>query len=381
MNPENLLEFLKAAKVPVVKPQPKTFLGISRQPHYENVLSNIYAFFFDVNEEHGFGDLFISSLKELLQEAEENTDSPFYDCEELSPETEWSTRKGGRIDLLLKNDTHAIIVENKVYHFLNNDLKDYWESVEVADENKRGVVLSLRPVSLSKKSRFVNITHETLMRTVMAQCGNYIASANDKYLTFLKDFYQNIINISSSIMQSSDFAFYFSHQEEINNVTAFNQRVRAHVFSEIEKVASLLDPKYKLALSGKRSDRLRYYVSESNRQLMITVLADHRLFNHHKPKMFLVVEMQGKLLENKEIFKTVEFSSEERAANVLRDDFWTNKDKYWAHFAGVTLYPNKEEFANLGEYIIKELAGQRLLDIYEKLNNFLSEKKKEKVNG
>jgi len=381
MNPENLLKFLEAAKVPVVKPQPKTFLGISRQPHYENVLSNIYAFFFDVNEEHGFGDLFVSSLKELLQEAEEVTDSAFYDCEELSPETEWTTDKGGRIDILLKNETHAIIIENKVYHYLNNDLNDYWNSVKVSDENKRGVVLSRRPVPLSKKSRFVNITHEALMRKVMGQCGNYIPSANDKYLTFLKDFYQNIINISSSIMQSSDIAFYFSHQEEINNVAAFNQRVRAHVFSEIEKAASLIDPKYKLSLSGKRSDRLRYYVSDSNRQLMITVVADHRLFNHHKPKMFLVVEMQGKLLENKEVFKTVEFSSEERAANVLRDDFWTNTDKYWAHFAGATLYPNQDEFANLGEYIVKELTDQRLLDISEKLNNFLNEKKKVKVNG
>ena len=47
-----LQEFLYQEKIPKIKKRPKTFLGIAKQPHYENVLSNIYAFFFDIKEEH-----------------------------------------------------------------------------------------------------------------------------------------------------------------------------------------------------------------------------------------------------------------------------------------------------------------------------------------
>jgi hypothetical protein len=49
----NLLKsFLNEHQIPSVKQQPKTFLEIARQPHYENVISNIYAFYFDPHEEH-----------------------------------------------------------------------------------------------------------------------------------------------------------------------------------------------------------------------------------------------------------------------------------------------------------------------------------------
>ena len=44
--------FLESHTIPSVKQQPKTFLEIARQPHYENVISNIYAFYFDPHEEH-----------------------------------------------------------------------------------------------------------------------------------------------------------------------------------------------------------------------------------------------------------------------------------------------------------------------------------------
>ncbi|WMN06118.1 hypothetical protein QYS48_31660 [Marivirga arenosa] len=40
----DLSDFLKSNEIPSVKQQPKTFLEIARQPHYENVISNIYAF-------------------------------------------------------------------------------------------------------------------------------------------------------------------------------------------------------------------------------------------------------------------------------------------------------------------------------------------------
>ncbi len=54
-NLDELQKFLneKGNSIPIIKKNSKTFLGIAKQPHYENVLSNILAFYFDITEEHG----------------------------------------------------------------------------------------------------------------------------------------------------------------------------------------------------------------------------------------------------------------------------------------------------------------------------------------
>ena len=57
-----LKQFLSEAQIPEIKTKPKTFQGIAQQPHFENVISNIYGFFFNVEEEHDLKDLFINSL-------------------------------------------------------------------------------------------------------------------------------------------------------------------------------------------------------------------------------------------------------------------------------------------------------------------------------
>ncbi len=123
---QELKSFLDNNTIPKPKKRPKTFLGIAKQPHYENVLSNIYSFFFNVNEVHKMEDLFIKSLLEVALEKGVSKDfSSFYD---FNCATEVGTTKGGRIDLLWSNGRQSIIIENKVYHHLNNDLEDYWKS-------------------------------------------------------------------------------------------------------------------------------------------------------------------------------------------------------------------------------------------------------------
>ena len=103
MNLTTLQEFLDTAEIPVIEPKPLTFLEIAKQPHYENVLSNIYAFFFDVNAEHGFKELFISTLVALRMKKLGLTSSKFEGFYDFNIETEYFTKKRGRIDILLHN--------------------------------------------------------------------------------------------------------------------------------------------------------------------------------------------------------------------------------------------------------------------------------------
>ena len=55
-------------------PQDPTIFDISGYPHYEDVISNWYAFFFDPLAEHSLRDLFLQSLIEIINEY----DNEFY---------------------------------------------------------------------------------------------------------------------------------------------------------------------------------------------------------------------------------------------------------------------------------------------------------------
>ena len=140
-----LQTFLNQNKIPVVKGKPKTFLGIAKQPHYENVLSNLYAFYFDVNEVHKLKDLFIKSLLELINTSSLAKDNIVFETFlNFDITTEYTTKNQKRIDILLQNNDQAIIIENKVYHIINNELNEYYNEIKAA--TTVGIVLSLSPI-------------------------------------------------------------------------------------------------------------------------------------------------------------------------------------------------------------------------------------------
>lgn len=366
MDIDTLEAFLNYNSVPKIKKRTKTFLGIARQPHYENVLSNIYAFFFTISEVHKMNDLFITSLLQVLKNKSNGTDNPIAYFNDFDVATELTTVKGGRIDLLLSNSEQAIIIENKVYHRLNNDLLDYWESVKVANQ-KIGIVLSLNHIGVSD-SNFINITHLELMKKVMENSGPYLIEAQDKYIVFLKDFYQNIINLSKSEMDTKDLNFYYINQEKINAVKDFMFSVRTHISNQVEIACEILDEKLNLQIpKGNGKNRLRYYQSPRNSNLMFTVVYEELL----KPekRLFLIVELTNELLKDKTRYKTIILSDEEK--QVFSSDFYHKKGQ-WAHFAFKSYTLNTDEVKDLSSFIVKKLEEDHLLSIYRKLNDFIT---------
>ena len=77
--------------------------------------------------------------------------------------TEIKTKQGNRIDISIFNKAQqkAIIIENKIYHHLDNDLSDYWSHYNYPDTNKIGILLTLKPHGIPTEvaGKFVNITH------------------------------------------------------------------------------------------------------------------------------------------------------------------------------------------------------------------------------
>ena len=356
----NLESFLKKSSIPVVKKAPTTFLGISKQPHYENVLSNIYAFFFNIDAEHNLHDLFLQSLLQII---EESINFKFYYNSSFKVETEFITKSNGRIDLLLLSDNDAIIIENKVYHYLNNDLSDYWDSIE--RENKIGIILSLYKTGKNQiyHPNFVGITHLELLNKVVNNLSNYFLNASEKYIIFFKDFYQNIVN-TTNLMDPKIISFFCQNQEAINSIVNIRKNYISYVISKVE--AARIDIDEKLELYGSRNESFRYYTCPNQSNLMITVFFEN-LFTK-KQTLSFIVELKNELLKETEKIKNIEFDDDEK--KYIKSDFSTYKIS-WVHFATQLVEPNEDDITNLREYISKCINDGPILNIYRKLKTKL----------
>ena len=369
-----LEDFLDHNVIPKIKKRPKTFLGIAKQPHYENVMSNIYAFYFNVDEVHGMEDLFINSLLEIVKESKLGTLKKVAEITDFEVVTEVYTKKNGRIDILLSSDDHAIIIENKVYHTLNNNLEDYWNSTKVTDnkeENKIGIVLSLNKLNVTH-GHFINITHVELLKRVIQNMGNYLMAAKDKYVVFLKDFYHNTLNMSKSEMDSKELKFYFDNQTKILEVKDFYFAVRNHIYNQVEAIVNLIDEDLILVKSkGESNKRLRFFLSPRNKNLMFTVFFEKLLTPERG--LVLIVELKNELLRNKEQYKTIAFTAEEEST--IKPVFFTDKNPNWCHFAVVRYQLNENEVSNLSQFIVEKLEKDQLLSVYRKLKEYITNNK------
>jgi len=376
-NIEQLQAFLEKADIPKIKTKPKTFLGIAKQPHYENVLSNIYAFYFNVNEEHGLRDLFISTFIDIILIKTNGQGKQFCFDEGFEVRTEVGSGEG-RIDLFLANESSAIIIENKVYHNFNNPLNDYWTLANCIDlENKIGVVLSLRKIPYTRHEHFINITHMELMEKVIGNLNVYKKQASSKYLVFLEDLYQNIKNLSLSHMTKDELKLFLAHKQKVNQLVEYRKNIQIHVEDEIAKACKELGGNLKLAKpkDKNRRKRLRYMISPNHKDLVITVVYGE-LLNETGGKLHLIVELRNGLLDNREQYRNIQFPS--LTKEVRSDDFFKIKDQNYEHFASKSYDLELGNFHDLNLFIVSKLREDGLYSVYTHLNSYIKESKKEK---
>lgn len=367
----DLSTFFEQFEIPQVEKREKTFLEISQQPHYENVLSNIYAFFFRVTEEHGFQDLFLSTLKSFIDERIEG--KKFDELDDPYVETEKHTKKGGRIDLLIHNKQGTIIIENKVYHTLNNDLDDYWTSVAAAsDRHKVGIILSLFPIDRSQYANYksaehyFNLTHLELMERVMDNVERYREGTSPKFGVFLEDFYQNIKNLSESSMNATDLQFYLEHRKPIHDAARLKWKFKDYVKSEAARVNQLL--KKDLELSNTQlKERLVYYVSKVNKDLMFTLIFED-LFDG-KNQLHLFIELTGQAKSTLQEHPNLYQGNESTNAFLLNK--FASATGYWAHFAYHHLKLTDSELLILSRSIADHVNASPLFQIFNTLEEAL----------
>lgn len=228
------------SKVPERPARDESFISICKYPHYERVASSIMSFFLDTQREHKLHDLFVKSLLESA-----GFDASKYP-NDFHSETEVQTKKGNFIDILLYNDRRNIVIENKIYAWLYNDLDDYYETAsDVQKENPIGIVLSLYQQS-ENNTKYKYVTYEQLFIYIKKNIGFYIQNANKKYIPFLFDFIENIEDLTRSDTMDNDFIkFVKNNSDEVISLANKLDELRKDFRSTVNQVLQLTGDKIK----------------------------------------------------------------------------------------------------------------------------------------
>lgn len=231
---ESLSEFLSSflPRIEEVKIPQRNFFEICGISKKELVSSNVLAFFFDENETHAMSRLFLDSLLQLCREHIEHLDDSVF----LTPFG--VQREFQNIDLLLSSPEQepsqsnevldwAIIIENKVYASLYNDLDKYWRSVQAKE--KIGIVLSLEREPLSS-TNFVNILYRDFSNRIKQNMAVHFEEADTAGLILLREYLANINALSMSSIndpsQINNLILYQKEHAKIEELYAFERKVQ-----------------------------------------------------------------------------------------------------------------------------------------------------------
>lgn len=228
-------EFSKLNKTDLYLP---TFMEISRYPHFENVCSNILGFYFDTHQSHNFSDLFVKSLTDCTSDNEWGK----FDLQVIDCIREFSTDQLKRIDLVIEGNDWVIVIENKIFHTLNNDLEHYEKTIKkIYPKNKYlFIVLSIKKEDTS--GSFINVTYETFFNKLKPLIGQYAIKANSLYLTYLFDFIKTIENhyIVEEINKEM-FQFIVKNEETINALNNEKNNIQNRLISTVNKLIQLIE--------------------------------------------------------------------------------------------------------------------------------------------
>jgi PD-(D/E)XK nuclease superfamily len=229
------------SRLPQLEITPPTFMEIAGFPHYENVCSNILAYYLDTNQPHNLKTLVLKSLLQAisLDDLARSVNSV------NSVQREEATPNSKRIDIVICADNVVIGIENKVYASLYNDLNEY--SVHLHQEYKGvknilKIVLSLNPIRRDYLTNgFVNLTYNTLFERIKVNLGDYYLSANTKDISYLMDFILTIQNLKKMTDINPEILKFFSNNKEtIDSLIRSKNDIKALILQMVHTLKGII---------------------------------------------------------------------------------------------------------------------------------------------
>ncbi|MEQ6166157.1 PD-(D/E)XK nuclease family protein [Ekhidna sp. MALMAid0563] len=361
----NDIESFLTKPLPDIPEETWTFLDIAGFPHYENVISNIYAYYFDKENPHGFEDLFLKALFEAIRnKAEGKICSRLEYLEEWS---EWSVMREEsverkRIDILLEETSQEentyIIIENKVYASLNNPLETYWNRNET--DRKIGVVLSLFPEEPSHNG-FINITHQEFLYEIKKLQGLYLERTGDRDLYILKDLIITMKKDTDTLPLEKVMKFYQDHHEKIESINELRNQVISELLKSFENVKSKLN----LTLRWNRAVLYRGLKIPNEKFLELIILVE----NENDGIFCLYIECSdNKVAEKLLTSGSPTFKSKYKKAGIEKGEILTGSRSYAA-----CKYYSLEEI-NYRVPNLEEIIEKTWIPLLREMHDFINQK-------
>lgn len=231
-------------KIPIKE---KTFLEISGYPHYENVISNILAFYLNPEEEHKLNDLLVKVLLKNIN----NSDNLY--TSQFNVFREYPTLNGNRIDIVMQNESLVIGIENKINSHVYNDLTDYSKTLDTLNKKSIKILLSLRDEkNATLQNDFINITYSQFFKLLKLELNDYKYKDN-KWYVYLMDLINNVEGVEVEYKMETEINDWINtHKEDIkkfkeileiaqNNIT---QRLNEYEKNFEAKTADMKKMKY-----------------------------------------------------------------------------------------------------------------------------------------
>ncbi len=215
-------------------------MEIAGYPHFENVCSNILAFYLQPSNNHGFGTLFLDVLAALVDEEIE------IDGQGIDVRREELTGNGKRIDLVIESDNYVFGIENKIFAGLYSPFSDYSNHLESMSNGRPvyKILLSLRSVQSSPQLYgFYPISYEILFQKVLTNVGLCFLTSHEPHTTFLRDFIKTIQNLQqTTAMDLQRLEYFRSNQQSISalleEVDGFRKDMRMKI-QQLKEVVEL----------------------------------------------------------------------------------------------------------------------------------------------
>ena len=215
-----------------------TFMELSGYPHFENVCSNILSFYFDTQQKHGLKDLAIKSLLQCIPES----DYGFGEIYTKEVHREYGIKDLKRIDLVIDCNDFCVSIENKIFHWLHNDLAIYESEINKKFPNQKNyhIVLSLKKENVI--GRFVSITYEQFFNRLKSNLGHYSIEGNNTYIIYLLDFIKTIENhYKMTDVNKEMFQFLISNQEIINEIETEKNKLKNLLIGTVNKISQRIE--------------------------------------------------------------------------------------------------------------------------------------------
>lgn len=329
------------------------FLEIIRKQHHENINSSIYAHFINCSEE-AVSSAFIGALVKLIKEKSGKE----FTLTDVFAQTEVDTGLG-RIDILIreKSGNQTIIIENKIYHHLDNDLLDYWNFVKVNEKEKVGVLLTLNKHQTDLEYGYINITHSEWITEVKNSLN--ISELPLNYQVYVSDFIRTIENLSTSYAMNESAKFYFEHAKQMLSAQETVYEAHAFLNNQFEIVASELG----WATHGSSAEWRNIWDAKNDIDTYLTFKTDGLLKGYKKLTIYIEInredkdreiEIEEKIVNNPQVQKKYKGKPEGSFLPLLCKDYLLTDIEL--ENLGQTLFTKiREDFGNVLVEIIEFL--------------------------